>query len=235
MFFMQPSKYPMEWYTEHVKPRRMHLFTIIQLGLFIVLYVVKAIKAIAIAFPIVIALCIPIRLYLLPKVFTAEELVMIDSDDETVIAWLAARKEATKAPEPFESDEEMQQESDGIVQGSRVSADEAEQESEKDQVTPLPTEEYMKHRQERRKNRKKSISCPNNLLFSDAALAAAAAVAANETAAEDTADEDSNASDDGFHMVTVRPRRRRKKTISCPAHTLFAEAENHVSSNYFFG
>lgn len=93
MFFMQPSKYPLEPYTVHMKPRRMHYFTLIQLGLFALLFVVKAIKAIAIAFPLVIALCIPIRLYILPRIFTEEELVMIDSDDQTIMAWLSKHPE----------------------------------------------------------------------------------------------------------------------------------------------
>ena len=79
---MQPSKYPLEPYTLHMRPRRMHLLTAIQLGLFALLYTVKAIKSIAIAFPLIIAMCIPIRLYVLPKIFTEKELVVIDSDDD---------------------------------------------------------------------------------------------------------------------------------------------------------
>jgi hypothetical protein len=62
MFFMQPSHYPSTPYTDHIAVKRMHLYTGIQLFMFALLYVIKSIKSIAIAFPIVIALCIPLRL-----------------------------------------------------------------------------------------------------------------------------------------------------------------------------
>ena len=44
----------------------MHLWTGVQLLLFAVLYVVKTVKAVAIAFPLVIAACIPVRTLLMP-------------------------------------------------------------------------------------------------------------------------------------------------------------------------
>ena len=80
MFSMQPSKYPVQPYTQYMKAWRMHLFTAIQLFFFALLYVVKSIKVIAITFPVLIAACIPVRLYLLPKIFTKEELILIDGD-----------------------------------------------------------------------------------------------------------------------------------------------------------
>jgi len=53
------------------------------------LYEIKSFKPIAIAFPLVIAACIPIRLYLLPKWFTEDELILLDSgDDEIIDEWL---------------------------------------------------------------------------------------------------------------------------------------------------
>ena len=58
MFFMQPSKYPVQPYTQYMETKRMHLFTSIQLFFFALLYTVKSIKTIAIAFPICIALCV---------------------------------------------------------------------------------------------------------------------------------------------------------------------------------
>lgn len=92
MLFMQPTKYPVQPYTQYMKPKRMHLFTLIQLLLFAALYAVKSIKTIAIAFPILIAACIPVRLYILPLIFTDDELVLIDSDPNTVKAWIANRE-----------------------------------------------------------------------------------------------------------------------------------------------
>jgi len=92
MFFMQPSKYPVQPYTQYMAPRRMHLFTAIQLFFLAALYVVKSIKMIAIAFPILIALCIPVRIYLLPKIFTKDELILIDSDPKTVKMWITNKE-----------------------------------------------------------------------------------------------------------------------------------------------
>ena len=61
MFFMQSTKYPIEPYTQFMKPKRMHIFTMIQVFLFFLLYFIKSFKPIAILFPIIIALCIPVR------------------------------------------------------------------------------------------------------------------------------------------------------------------------------
>ena len=97
MFFMQPSKFPKETHTQHMETKRMHMFTCIQIFLFVSLLVFRSVKTIAIAFPIIIKLCIPVRMYILPKIFSNEELIMIDTDEETVRQYLEykARKERT--------------------------------------------------------------------------------------------------------------------------------------------
>jgi len=86
MLFMQPSKYPSTCYTDHVSPQKMHIFTGIQLALFLTLYIIKSIKTIAIAFPVIIAICIPIRMYVLPKIFGKDELEFLDGDDDKILA-----------------------------------------------------------------------------------------------------------------------------------------------------
>jgi len=88
MLFMQPSKFPNAAYTDHVSTKSMHMYTGIQLFLFVLLYVIKSIKSIAIAFPIVIALCIPVRIYILPRLFTKDELILLDSEDEKIEEWI---------------------------------------------------------------------------------------------------------------------------------------------------
>ncbi len=88
MFFMQPSKYPEEPYTKYMSPKRMHIYTLCQLALFVLLYAVKSIKSIAIAFPIIIAACIPVRLYILPRIFSEDELIVLDSEDEVIESWI---------------------------------------------------------------------------------------------------------------------------------------------------
>eukprot|EP00588_Corethron_pennatum_P005679 CAMPEP_0194297832 /NCGR_PEP_ID=MMETSP0169-20130528/59831_1 /TAXON_ID=218684 /ORGANISM="Corethron pennatum, Strain L29A3" /LENGTH=599 /DNA_ID=CAMNT_0039047751 /DNA_START=60 /DNA_END=1859 /DNA_ORIENTATION=+ len=87
MFFMQPTKFPTEPYTEHVKTSKMHMYTCIQLCLFLILYFVKSFKPVAITFPIIIAACIPIRIYLLPKMFSKDELIMLDAEDSAINDW----------------------------------------------------------------------------------------------------------------------------------------------------
>mmetsp|Transcript_8333 Transcript_8333/g.10970 ORF Transcript_8333/g.10970 Transcript_8333/m.10970 type:complete len:120 (+) Transcript_8333:3-362(+) len=88
MFFMQPSMYPAEPYTQYMETKKMHGYTVIQLSLFAILYAVKSTKTIAIAFPIVIAACIPIRLFVLPKLFTEGELIVIDGEDHEIKQWI---------------------------------------------------------------------------------------------------------------------------------------------------
>merc|ERR1712110_1272073 len=98
MLFMQPSLYPKKPYTQHVSLTKMHKFTLLQLGLFAVLYVVKTIKSIALAFPIIIAICIPIRVFWLPKMFSKADLVFLDGDDTEIDAALKAKKKEMPPP-----------------------------------------------------------------------------------------------------------------------------------------
>merc|ERR1712216_393043 len=60
---------------------RTHLFTAIELLLFVFLFVIKSIKSISIAFPVIIVACIPIRVYILPKIFSPSELAILDADN----------------------------------------------------------------------------------------------------------------------------------------------------------
>lgn len=84
MLFMQPSRIPDEPFSKYMAHKRMHLFTFVQIFIFICLIVFRSIKQIAIAFPIIIKLCIPIRTYLLPKWFSDEELVLLDAEDHVI-------------------------------------------------------------------------------------------------------------------------------------------------------
>jgi len=84
MLFMQPSRYPTTCFTDRVTPKRMHMYTGIQFFMFASLYAIKSVKMISIAFPIIIAICIPMRLYLLPKIFNQDELLFLDGDDAKI-------------------------------------------------------------------------------------------------------------------------------------------------------
>jgi len=89
MLAMQPALYPRRPHTRRVERNRMHYFTAVQLAVFVVLYVVKTIKAIAIAFPLVIAACIPMRLFYLPRLFSEQELLFLDGDEHEVLDAMA--------------------------------------------------------------------------------------------------------------------------------------------------
>jgi len=97
MRFMEPGNLPKRPYTSHVAPSTMFRFTAIQLGVFVLLYVVKTIKSIAIAFPLIIAACIPIRVRLLPELFAQEDLILIDGDEAEVDALLSQQAKGTKS------------------------------------------------------------------------------------------------------------------------------------------
>ena len=101
MMFMQSSKFPDTPYSKHIEPRRIHLYTLIQLALFALLYTVKSVKTIAIAFPIIIAACIPARLFILSKIFTKDELILLDSGDEEIEKWLEKNEDAIDSHESF--------------------------------------------------------------------------------------------------------------------------------------
>ena len=263
MFFMQPSKYPLESYTMHVKPRRMHAFTAIQLGLFVLLYAVKSIKTIAIAFPIVIACCIPIRLYVLPRFFTEKELIMLDSDDATIRKWLIANGEAedTEGKGKDEGGDEGAEEGpdrthhlgekeefavvETHVQPSPVETGEEKEDQVDmealDLVHPLPSGVMPPRRARRKKGaRKKSLSCPSPHLFfsEEGAFGGTPPSIGLAVVHEESETTRSDEEDAGLAVMppTVRRRRpRRTKTLSCPTHLLFAEADRQIAENYFFG
>ncbi|CAB9504981.1 Electroneutral sodium bicarbonate exchanger 1 [Seminavis robusta] len=244
MFLMQPSKYPVEPYTQYVKPNRMRLFTAIQLGLFVLLYVVKAIKTIAIAFPIIIALCIPVRLYVLPRIFTTEELVMIDSDEATVRKWLARKKAETEKHVSFDEDD-VEKQQGAIAEDANDEGDSSRKDGDQehdDVILGLPTKQDLDpSKRTERRQRRKSLSCPEHSLFFSSEMDLEDADADAATDDGTSMDEGSSyaSEDDAVPVVPlgerIRMRGRRRKSLSCPPHQLFNEAERYLNKNYFFG
>ena len=88
-----------------MEKNRIHLYTFVQIIFFGLLYMVKTIKTIAIAFPFFILLCIPVRLYLLPKWFYDFELIVLDGSPEEVGAFV--RKWAIEADEYENQNDEV--------------------------------------------------------------------------------------------------------------------------------
>merc|ERR1712032_738183 len=87
MLFMQPNsvRYPKRHYNEpYVSRLPLSKYTIFQMAIFVLLYAVKSMKSIAILFPIVIGLCVPFRCLILPKLFTKEQLTLLDGEDQDI-------------------------------------------------------------------------------------------------------------------------------------------------------
>ncbi|XP_035025551.1 anion exchange protein 2a isoform X1 [Hippoglossus stenolepis] len=81
ILLLMPSKYhPNQSYVRKVRTLRMHMFTIVQLTCLSLLWVVMATAA-ALAFPFVLLLTIPVRMLLLPHLFSRRELQSLDADD----------------------------------------------------------------------------------------------------------------------------------------------------------
>ena len=92
LFFQQPSKYKQTPYTKYVDTKRIHMYTFLQIMFFLGVFVVQNTKAIAIVFPFMTMLCIPGRLFLLPRFLEGWELLLLDGYDEDVNEWLALRE-----------------------------------------------------------------------------------------------------------------------------------------------
>lgn len=89
LFFTQSEKYPPNHYVRRVKISRIHLYTLIQVFLLVLLWFVKSnfylgdtVFNTGLLFPFVIALFIPVRLYVLPRIFTPTELHALSMEEE---------------------------------------------------------------------------------------------------------------------------------------------------------
>ncbi|XP_074549092.1 anion exchange protein 2b isoform X2 [Halichoeres trimaculatus] len=81
MLLLMPPKYhPDHTYVRKVRTLRMHLFTCIQLVCLAVLWAVMSTQA-SLAFPFVLILTIPVKVFLLRRIFTVREIACLDADD----------------------------------------------------------------------------------------------------------------------------------------------------------
>lgn len=88
LIFTQPEKYPPNHFVRRVKIQRIHLYTLIQVSLLVLLwfvmsnfYITGTVFNTGLLFPVVIALFIPIRLYILPLIFSASELQALSVEE----------------------------------------------------------------------------------------------------------------------------------------------------------
>uniref|UniRef100_A0A669BMD5 Anion exchange protein n=1 Tax=Oreochromis niloticus TaxID=8128 RepID=A0A669BMD5_ORENI len=81
MLLLMPPKYhPDHTYVRKVRTLRMHLFTCIQLVCLAVLWSVMSTAA-SLAFPFVLILTVPVKMFVLRRVFTVREMACLDADD----------------------------------------------------------------------------------------------------------------------------------------------------------
>ncbi|KAK6299879.1 hypothetical protein J4Q44_G00299120 [Coregonus suidteri] len=81
MLLLMPPKYhPDHTYVRKVKTLRMHLYTLIQLVCLAALWAVMSTAA-SLAFPFVLILTVPVKMFLLSRIFTTREMQCLDSDD----------------------------------------------------------------------------------------------------------------------------------------------------------
>ncbi|KAK3587039.1 hypothetical protein CHS0354_008062 [Potamilus streckersoni] len=81
LLFMPVKHHPQVGFVRRVRTSKMHLFTLIQMGLAAILWVVKSTQA-AIAFPLFVFLLVPLRLKVLPFIFSKKELSELDKEEE---------------------------------------------------------------------------------------------------------------------------------------------------------
>lgn len=81
MLLLMPPKYhPDHTYVRKVRTLRMHLFTCIQLVCLAALWAVMSTQA-SLAFPFVLILTVPVKVFVLGRIFTAREIACLDADD----------------------------------------------------------------------------------------------------------------------------------------------------------
>ncbi|XP_073687032.1 anion exchange protein 2-like isoform X2 [Garra rufa] len=80
LLLMPPKYHPDHTYVRKVRTLRMHLFTAIQVFCLAVLWAVMSTVA-SLAFPFVLIMTVPVKMFLLPRIFSGREMQCLDADD----------------------------------------------------------------------------------------------------------------------------------------------------------
>uniref|UniRef100_A0A1A8GSN8 Anion exchange protein n=1 Tax=Nothobranchius korthausae TaxID=1143690 RepID=A0A1A8GSN8_9TELE len=80
LLLMPPKYHPDHTYVRKVRTWRMHLFTCIQLVCLAVLWAVMSTQA-SLAFPFVLILTVPVKIFVLQRIFNPREIACLDGDD----------------------------------------------------------------------------------------------------------------------------------------------------------
>lgn len=81
LLFIPVKHHPNYGFVRRVKTMKMHLFTVIQLVLLVLLLIIKSTAA-SLAFPLFVILLIPLRLKIMPYIFTHSEFEQLDKEEE---------------------------------------------------------------------------------------------------------------------------------------------------------
>jgi len=124
LFFQQPSKYPRTPYTQHMDKGRIHMYTLVQMVFFALVFTVQNFKAIAIIFPLMTLLCIPGRLFVAGKLFEGWELLLLDGDEEQIDEWLEAKESTVRSiafgDDDYQEDFDQDAEHHGAILSSYI-------------------------------------------------------------------------------------------------------------------
>jgi hypothetical protein len=102
LWIQQPSKYPETPYNRYMEKKRVHFYTLWQLFFFGLIFLVQNFPQISIVFPLMTLLCIPARLYFLPRMFAGWELELLDGDDVDINRWIQLKEQSTSPVGPME-------------------------------------------------------------------------------------------------------------------------------------
>lgn len=95
LLLQEPSKYASYPYVRYMTKSWIHLYTVLQVFFFGLIFFVQNFDPIKIAFPLMTFLCIPACLFFLPKFFDGWELLLLDGEDAEIEEWMEL-KEASK-------------------------------------------------------------------------------------------------------------------------------------------
>ncbi|XP_051969655.1 anion exchange protein 2b isoform X2 [Xyrauchen texanus] len=80
LLLMPPKYHPDHTYVRKVRTLRMHLFTAVQVVCLAILWAVMSTVA-SLAFPFFLIMTVPVKMFLLPRIFSAREMQCLDADD----------------------------------------------------------------------------------------------------------------------------------------------------------
>ncbi|VDN51370.1 unnamed protein product [Dracunculus medinensis] len=108
MLFMSTKYQPDYTWLRMVRMKRVHLFTFIQILSIVALFAVKYSKLISMMFPLMLVFMVILRMFVLEKIFTKQELIALDDIVPTFSSVVSPKKTARKDKHSTIVNEEME-------------------------------------------------------------------------------------------------------------------------------